>query len=211
MENAMILIGACRLPRRAEAAVVVAEAALSGGKKRYRLLEVDRRLDTDPAVFVEEIYRRLKDGGLCRRKRLYSQDRRPNKTLTDRPKVVALEDGAGTVDSLRDRGVVVEAIRFAAVEKWERALVGKALGANYVVAPDDVLNTAETVYAEGRVDPPERQKDGKDPLILIERLSGDLSSPGASRAGEVPASALAAALLLWFRETVPYRRTYRAN
>ena len=207
----MILIGVCRLSKRAETALAVAEATLSRGKKRYQLLEIDEGKGADPAAFAEEIHRRLKDGGLWRKKRLFSQDRRPKKTLTDRPKVVALEDGAGTVDGLRDRGVVVEAIRFAAVETWDKALVGKALGANYTAAPEEVLKAAKTVFEEGRVDPPKPRRNAEDSSMLMERLFGAFSATGSSRAAEIPASAMAVALLLWFRETVPYRRAYRAN
>ena len=155
----MILIGACRLKNRAEAAVAVAEAALQGGRKRYRFLEIDDRLDADPVAFVEEILRRLKDGDLRRRKRLFSQDRRPTKTLTERPKVVALEDGDGTVDGLRARKVVVEAIDFSTEKKWRRELVGRALGANYTLDPKDVLAAAQKVFEEGRVDIPEPPAD----------------------------------------------------
>ena len=200
----MVLIGACRHPKRAEAAAVVAEAALIGGKKRYILLEVDDGIDPDSAAFADEIHRRLKDGAFWRKKRLFSQDRRPKKTLTDRPKVVALEDGAGVADGLRNRGVVVEAVCFSAAEQWRKALVGKALGANYFVDPKDVLTVAAAVFQDGRVDPP-------GPGVEINGFSGVFSASEKTRVEEVSASVLALALLLWFRETVPYRRTYRAN
>ncbi|MCF8079132.1 MAG: hypothetical protein K9K88_07615 [Desulfobacterales bacterium] len=207
----MILIGVCRQSKRAEAALAVAEAALSGGRKRYSFLEIDDRQEADPEAFVQEIHRRLKDGGLWRRKRLFSQDRRPKKILTDRPKVVALEDGAGTVDGLRNRGVVVEAIRFSAVEKWEKELVGKALGANYTVAPEHILTAAAAVFEEGRVDVPLGQGKKEGAERVIDRISGKLAAAKGAHIDGLPASALAVALVLWFRETVPYRRAYRAN
>jgi hypothetical protein len=207
----MILIGVCRQSKQAEAALAVAEAALSGGRKRYSFLEIDDGQDADPEAFVQEIHRRLKDGGLWRRKRLFSQNRRPKKTVTDRPKVVALEDGAGTVDGLRNRGVVVEAIRFSAVEKWEKELVGKALGANYIVAPDQILTAAAAVFEEGRVDVPLGQGNKEGPGSVIDRISGKLAAANGAHIDGLPATALAVALVLWFRETVPYRRAYRAN
>ncbi len=207
----MILIGACRQSKRAEAALAVVEASLGGGQKRYSLLEIDQGLDADPAAFVEGLHRRLKDGSLWRRKRLFSQDRRPKKTITDRPRVVALEDGAGTVDGLRNRGMVVEAIRFSAVEKWEKELVGKALGANYTVAPGHILTAAAAVFEEGRVDVPLRQGEKKEGRGAIDRICSELSAAGESAIDDLPASALAVALAFWFRETVPYRRAYRAN
>lgn len=200
----MILIGACRQSKRAEAALAVVEASLSGGRKRYSLLEIDQGLDADPAVFVEGLHRRLKDGSLWRRKRLFSQDRRPKKTLPDHPRVVALEDGAGIVDGLRDRGVVVEAIRFSAVKKWRKEFVGKALGANYDVDPKDMLTVAAAVFKDGRVDRP-------GPGVDLKRVSGVFSASAEDRVEAVSASVLALALLLWFREKVPYRRAYRAN
>ncbi|MCF8050851.1 MAG: hypothetical protein K9L59_06405 [Desulfobacterales bacterium] len=207
----MILIGVCRQSKRAEVGLAVAEAALSGGRKRYSFLEIDDRQEADPEAFVQEIHRRLKDGGLWRRKRLFSQDRRPKKILTDRPKVVALEDGAGTIDGLRNRGVVVEAIRFSAVEKWEKELVGKALGANYTVAPGHILTAAAAVFEEGRVDVPLGQGKKEGAERVIDRISRKLAAAKGAQIDGLPASALAVALVLWFRETVPYRRAYRAN
>ena len=207
----MILIGVCRQSNRAEAALAVVEAALIAGRKRYSFLEIDDRQEADPVAFVQEIHRRFKDGGLWRRKRLFSQDRRPKKILTDRPKVVALEDGAGTVDGLRNRGVVVEAIRFSAVEKWEKELVGKALGANYTAAPGHILTAAAAVFEEGRVDVPPGQGKKEGAESVIDRISRKLAAAKGAQIDGLPAAALAVALVLWFRETVPYRRAYRAN
>jgi hypothetical protein len=207
----MILIGVCRQSTRAEAALAVAEAALSGGRKHYCFLDIYDGQEADSEPFVQAIHRRLKDGGLWRRKRLFSQDRRPKKTVADRPKVVALEDGAGTVDGLRDRGVVVEAIRLSAVEKWEKELVGKALGANYTVAPGHILKAAAAVFEEGRVDGPLGQGKKEGAEKVIDRICSELASAKGAQLDGLPASALAVALVLWFRETVPYRRAYRAN
>jgi len=207
----MILIGVCRQSKQAETALAVAEAALSGGRKRYSFLEIDDGQEADPEAFVQEIHRRLKDGGLWRRKRLFSQDRRPKKTVTDRPKVVTLEDGVGTVDGLRNRGVVVEAIRFSAEEKWGKELVGKALGANYIVAPDQILTAAAAVFEEGRIDAPLGQGNKQGAASVIDRISGKLAAANGAHIDDLPAAALAVALVLWFRETVPYRRAYRAN
>ena len=207
----MILIGVCRQSKRDEAALAVAEAALSAGMKRYCFREIGDRQGAEPEAFVQEIHRRLKDGGLWRRKRLFSQDRRPKKTVTDRPKVVALEDGAGTIDGLRNRGVVVEAIRFSPVEKWHMELVGKALGANYTVAPGHILTAAAAVFEEGRVDVPLGQGKREGAERVIDRICGELAAAKGARIDGLSASALAVALVLWFRETVPYRRAYRAN
>ncbi len=207
----MILIGVCRQSKRDEAALAVAEAALSAGRKRYCFLEIGDRQEGDPEAFMQEIHRRLNDGGLWRRKRLFSQDRRPKKTVTDRPKVVALEDGAGTIDGLRNRGVVVEAIRFSPVEKWQKELVGKALGANYTVAPGHILTAAASVFEEGRVDVPLGQGKKEGAETVIDRICGELAAAKGARIDGLSASALAVALVLWFRETVPYRRAYRAN
>ncbi len=48
----MLLIGACRQSNRPEAALAVVDAALSRGRKRYSLLEIDEGIDADPAAFV---------------------------------------------------------------------------------------------------------------------------------------------------------------
>lgn len=187
----MILIGVHIDPARRSAAVAVIESTLRYGKKQYRLLEDWQR--SGPAPHEElsaKIVRMARDGRLSRKKRLYSQDRRPKKTLTDRPRVVASGDVEPLVASLRDAGVVVEWVRFDSVEGWEKEAVGRALGADYTVDPGAVRKTAGDIEAGGRL-----ETDGADQNAVC----GE-EGPG-----------LAAAAALWFREVVPYNRSYRAK
>jgi hypothetical protein len=100
----------------------------------------------------------------------------------------------------------VEAVRFAPGKKWKKKLVGKAVGADYAVDPAEVAASAVEVIDGGRTafaDP----VDGS----VLDRIYGGLSSLPAAHTEEIPAGVLAVALPLWFRETVPYRRAYRAT
>ena len=198
----MILLGACRQPERMAAAVAVVEASLKRGQKRYALLRYEDRVSAAPDAFFTGILSLTADRGLRRSKRLFSQDRRPKKMLTDPLRVVVFDDGSRMVEGLRDRGVVVEAIRFSPVKKWKKDLVGKALGADYTVDPLKIMTCAARVFEEGRI-----ESAGQS----IDRLAGGAAAMKGASFDEVPVLAAAVALPLWFRETVPYRRAYRAK
>jgi hypothetical protein len=198
----MILIGICRQPACMQGAVAVVEASLKRGQKRYVLFRYDDRLSAEPDMFFQGVLSCLADRGLRRAKRLFSQDRRPKKTVTDPPRAVAFEDGSRLVEALRDRGVMVEAVRFSPVKKWKKHLVGKALGADYTVDPRTIVTCAVRVFEEGRIG------SAGQP---VDRLFGGPAAMSSAPLEEAPALAVAVALPLWFRETVPYRRAYRAN
>jgi hypothetical protein len=97
---------------------------------------------------------------------------------------------------------MVEAVRFSSVKAWKKHIVGKALGADYTVDPRTVLTCAARVFEEGRI-----ESAGQP----IDRLFDGPAAMNGVPMDEVPALAVAVALPLWFRETVPYRRAYRAN
>ncbi len=198
----MILIGACRQPAGMQGAVAVIEASLKGGQKRYAVMRHDDRLSGMPDAFSQGILSCLADRKLQRSKRLFSQDRRPKKTVADPPRVVAIEDGSPVVKGLRDRGVMVEAVRFSSVKNWKKDLVGKALGADYTVDPRTIMTRAARVFEEGRIE----YAGGP-----IDRFSAGPAAMNGALLEDAPALFVAVALVLWFRETVPYRRAYRAN
>lgn len=202
----MILVGACWQVTTEEGAVAVIAASLKQGQKRYRIQRLDEGLPVEPEAFIQKLAPMLEDGKLRRPKRLFSQDRRPQKTIMDAPKVVACDDGSRVVEALRARGTVVEAVRFVPGKKWAKEPVGMALGANYAVDPAELSATVGEVIQEGRV-----AFAGSADEAGLARFPGVLASLSGTRPEKIPAGVLAVALPLWFRETVPYRRAYRAT
>jgi hypothetical protein len=201
----MILVGACWQATTEEGAVAVTEASLEKGWKRYRIHRLDEGMPAEPEAFIQKLVPLLEDGKLRRPKRLFSQDRRPIKTIMDAPKVVAYDDGSRVAAALRARGTVVEAVRFVPGKKWAKELVGKALGANYAVDPAELAASVGEVIKEGRVEFAGSGEQGD-----LARFPGVLAFLSETRPERISAAVLAVALPLWFRETVPYRRAYRA-
>ncbi|MGD8369654.1 MAG: hypothetical protein PVG78_18590 [Desulfobacterales bacterium] len=202
----MILVGACWQADHLTGGVAVMEASLKQGEKRYRIDRYDERRYTEAEAFRDSVASLVEGEKLQRTKRLFSQDRRPKKRIKDAPKVVAFDDGGPVVEALRARGTVVEAVRFVPGEKWKKELLGRALGADYAVDPTEVSTSAARVIEGGRLAFADPAAEGG-----FDRLPGALASLARTRPEQIPAVVLALALPLWFRETVPYRRAYRAT
>lgn len=206
----MVLIGISPSVSSKSASLAVLRKRLRNLKKQYALLDLAR---VGLAVLETECARLAADPDFRRQKWLYSQDWRPKKTVRSRPRLVfdMTETGTGPVTALRARGICVDGIRISGDGSWQMEPFGKALGDNYRVPETELIDTLVRIFDLDRLILPEDSDsdDGLSEAIERVRKKGRLgvSSPG-SRSG-APMRALA--LPLWFRETVPYRRAYRAT
>ena len=209
----MFFLGVCTGDDRVAGAIAGLAKAFRNMKHHYRL-EVLKRLESDIVQdrLEAEILRFYYEPRYTNLKRLYSQDRRPAKTVRDRPTVVALADGRypTLIERLRGREVAVEAVTCVPWSGWRKSTVGRAVGNDYRVSRESILNTACAVFEEGRL----AMADGLDGGDGISRELSRRASK--TRTCPPPTDTIreiltAVCLPVWFRETVPYRRSYRAR
>ena len=202
----MILVGACWRAEHFSGAVAIVESSLKRGQKRYAVEKIHEGRYAGAEAFSEAVASFSEGGNLRRTKRLFSQDRRPAKTIVEPPKVVVFHDGSPMTQTLRTRGTVVEAVRFLPGKAWKKGRVGRALGADYSADPAEVFASAARVIEEGRI-VPVRSVGRAGPEKIFRQIAVFPATPS----GKLSAGMLAVALPLWFRETIPYRRAYRAR
>ena len=205
----MFVIGIGSANTEGHSVIVVIERSLKQIKKQYRIQEirnVPAGLD-DPEMDMEVtgIYH---DNSFVINKKIFSQDRRPTKTIRAHPKlIVSLESGgADLVKRLRKSGIPVEGIWPGGSEEWKKQVHGRALGDDYFVSRNDLFNTTAIVFQQNRLHLSENQKSLQNELE--KRLS---FIEGDSQEMNPDISELLAVICLpvWFIEKVPYNRPYK--
>ena len=206
----MILIGISPSVSLKSAALAVLEKRLVRMRRQYDLFDV---IQVTLGDLETECIRLARGPSLCRRKRLYSQDRRPRKTVPSRPRLVfdMTETGTGPVTALRAQAICVDGVRIVEDGSWQKDPFGRALGDNYRVPETDLFRTLVRILDHERLIMPEDPKgaDGLSEAIEQVRKEPRLGIPSPDFRAAACLRALA--LPLWFRETVPYRRAYRAT
>lgn len=181
-------------------------------KHQYCLKQVQFCEDMSPAAFAEKIVGLYTDKRYALRKRLYSQDRRPARSVLSPPHLVAFLSSASDVAVLNDiraAGAAVDVVVPSDGKDWHKVEFGRALGHDYHVPEKRLVKCLADVYHSGRlslsdgdtVSPREFSED----LDLLE--SGKASyKEGRAHSGAHVLYAIAAPV--WFRENVPYNRSY---
>jgi hypothetical protein len=166
----------------------------------------------DPAL-EGEINRLYQDHDFTLNKKIFSQDRRPTKTVRAHPRLIlSRKPGEDRVKSLRASGISVEGILpVAGNGSWTKHSLGKALGDDYDVPVKDLLETLVEVYDRKRL--VLRQAFGSL-ASRMEQLKGLLEDQNANLDAffSSPGSDVlpALSLVLWFNEKIPYQRAYKA-
>lgn len=175
--------------------------------KQYMLTAIEHERPADGAGALAEAIRRRHGGRAYEiRKRLFSQDGRPAKTVLTAPRVLVnvTRVGMDAVTILRNAGVVVEAfwIKPGTGECMTEA-IGRAVGSNYRVFNARLLECLATVWRQGRlVAGPEVSWAGTVAALDVLAAGRD---PGSERHRLV-----GLAMPVWLRESVRYVRVYRA-
>jgi hypothetical protein len=194
--------------------VVVIQRYLKNIQKHYEPVHI---MDlpfpmTDPAL-EGEITRLYRDHTFTLNKKIFSQDRRPTKTVRAHPRLVLnRKSGEDRVKGLRGLGIPVEGILpVAGSGSWIKHSLGKALGDDYDVPERILLESLVQVHGQKRLVFQEGFRGLTGPM---EDLKGVLEDPGANPeaffSGFAAPVLPALSLVLWFNETVPYQRAYKA-
>jgi hypothetical protein len=166
----------------------------------------------DPAI-VENIARLYRDNQWIINKKIFSQDKRPTKTVRANPKLIVMRiPNQNTVKALRVAGIPVEGILPGENSTWEKHPHGKALGNDYDVPFGDLLETLVKVHEQKRLILPSCDPCMANLLENLKRMEREKKEnlktfPEDLEGAEV---LLALVLPIWFVEKIPYQRTYKA-
>ena len=215
----MLLLGVCPDNGDGFHAIARISKTLRRVRKHYRVDDVVR-LDPGSAMgdLAAEIARRYRDPGHIVSKRIFSQDRRPAKTVQVHPTVVIAVAGRDRrlIESLRRQDVAVEAVALEPVPGFRKVSPGKALGNDFFVGRLQVAKAVGSAYAQGRLTVAEGLPFADRILRELARYrtgdrDGTLGGGGNRPAGAAADILTATSLPVWFSETIRYRRAYRAH
>ncbi len=150
------------------------------------------------------------------KKRLYSQDNRPVKTVTANPGIVIGyhgDKGHHLVETLRDQNVRAEAVIIKGDGEPFEEEYNKGLGRNFYVHRKDLDNKLITVFKQNRLIATEDKCVAQDIIqgltYFRERQAGKKSELNINDKVEDEVF-LALSMPIWFRETIKYSRAYSA-
>jgi hypothetical protein len=210
----MFLIGLNREADTGTAHLAVIEKRLKRLKRHYRLVETAQwPAGTSGDTLGKALFRYHTDGQWTVRRKVFSQDRRPPRSVKTPPRMVVrfqeTPDGradAGFIDDLRQRELALEGIAVTDRPGWRREDFDKLrLGHNYFVPGRDLRACFHRVCDQGRLStasvgtpsdaaPPDRSD----------------TAPWGPPSGDAPLTGpwLAVALPLWLSETVRKIKRY---
>jgi hypothetical protein len=197
------------------AQVVVVKTSFKNVKKQYAVVDfITIPLGLSDNKLTIEISRLYNDNRFIVNQRMFSQDKRPTRTVRAHPRLVACADGGGNdlAAGLRALKIPVESISPRNMAGWEKAGPGKALGNDYAVSPEDLLGNLKKLHAEGRVTMENPRWDLRKTLeSKFAGLGGETDEKQfPNQHLDMTEPLMVLALPLWFREQVPYQRSYKA-
>jgi hypothetical protein len=165
-------------------------------------------------ALAEAITKLYKDRKWSVRKRLYSQDGRPTRSILTYPTVVVCgvhEDANPLALTLRNTAVPIQTVFIVPNGSWRRVEYGRALGHDYYVSMAELVERAGHVFSQNRLrvgDIPNKTAAIDHPCSLANAVEAYLDAADASKELALADVLPAVAAPLWFRETIPYRRAY---
>ena len=137
------------------------------------------------------------------RKRVFSQNRRPAKTVFAKPVIVAeFSEDTSQIDSLRTLGIPVEGISVRDGPGWRKEDFARAgFGNNYFVSGDDLVGNLRLLLHEKRLAIDCETALPEELATGLERIRDGGKRPGGDML-------LALAMPLWFRETIRIVKRY---
>lgn len=168
--------------------------------KRHWFIEDAQRIL--PAETGDAIAAIRSDSRYAFRKRVFSQSRRPAKTVFAKPVIVAeFSDDTSQVDGLRSLGIPIEGMAVRDQPGWRKTDGPRAgFGNNYFVSRDDLADNLRLLLGEERL-----AVSGETELPAELAAGLDRIRDGENKLG---GTALALAMPLWFRETVRILKRY---
>jgi hypothetical protein len=152
----------------------VIEKTLKNLENNYCLKAVSQfSSDTDSSEIEDKIISIYNDRKLMKPRRVFSQNRRPSKTVITPPVIVANFTGTDTarIDALRKRKIPAEGISLYHGGQWKKEdYASICLGNNYYVPEHDLIRTLTTVRESKRLMIAEEIPDAEDLIREINKL-----------------------------------------
>ena len=206
----MFLLGVRMDHGSTTACLVVLEKTLKNVRHHYDI-QIARAVPA--AVLGDEIRSFYEDSAYTIRKRIYSQDRRPQKDVSAHPTIVMAADREEMplIESLRREDVPVEAVLLSPDSSEPLPPPARAgIGRNHTASEHILLETMRQVLGQQRLAGPVEEGPPTDDLLteLMHMVAVLRKETPETR----PAPLLtAAAAPIWFREKVPYTSAYRTS
>jgi len=196
----MILIGVSLGSGGVTADIAVVRKRFQHLKHHYEVLDWIRCPGETAAEMLPDI---LRNPSLPKLKRIYSQDRRPRKTVKERPWLLfhSAYTQQDIMASLQHPEITFKRIRINTGLNGDIGQEGDV--PDYTVEMAELVDRLATVVTEERLD---LLDDGPDSAVFRRELNAWHTTKSKALDGRL----LALALPVWFRETIPYRRVYRA-
>ena len=173
---------------------------------------------SDPAL-KDHIFRLHQSNDHTVNKRIFSQDKRPTRNIRANPHLVisGAIGGREQAAALRAAKIPAECFHPRPEPGWEEIPFGRALGDDYHVGEADLVENMMTLTDQNRLRfaSPDQAPIG-ELASSVASLNAHFreSGPGAAarRVAEMPEYDLPAllSLVLWFREKVPHKKSYKA-
>ncbi len=180
---------------------VIVEKTLKNLKKHYVLKEIRQfSSDTDYREIENEIIKTYNDRKFIVNKRVFSQDRRPAKTVKAHPAIVVSFTGTDTsqADSLRKRKIPAEGIAIYDGNKWRKEDYGPiCLGNNYYVPEGELIRNLSSVFGQNRL-------IIEDETLLAENLITEINTLELKENDIISALSMP----IWFCENVRIIKRY---
>ncbi|MDM8525296.1 hypothetical protein QUF80_18145 [Desulfococcaceae bacterium HSG8] len=187
---------------------VIIKKRLKNVKKQYHLEDIMRfPPGTGYSEIESHIIKTYNDRKFIINKRVFSQDRRPAKSVRMYPTVIAGFTGTDTtrIDALRKKKIPVEGIAVYDEKKWRKEEYGQiCLGNNYYVPGGELLRNLVRVFQQGRL-------VIEDHIPFAELLSSELTHLSLTeKLSETKHTGIISALSLpvWFCENIRVIRRY---
>lgn len=151
------------------AAISIIEKDLTSAKKRYNLCEVVYLPENaTPEAISKELSRLESDDRFIRKKKVFSQNKRPPK-ITRTPPVnifFSSENRIEAADEIRANGSIIETIVQTNTDKWYKEdVLPLRFGSNYHVNEDDFPKTLLRTISKKRLTIPERFLTDFSPVL----------------------------------------------
>lgn len=196
----MILIGVSLGSGGVPANIAVVRKRFKHLKHHYEVLDRIRCPGETAAAMLPDI---LRNPSLPKLKRIYSQDRRPRKTVKERPWLLfhSAHTQPDIIGSLQHPDMTFKRIRIKTGLYVEVGHEGDF--PDYTVEMAELVDRLATVVTEERLD---LLDDGPDSAALRRELNTWHTTAAKPLDGRL----ISLALPVWFREAIPYRRAYRS-
>jgi len=188
-----------------QAIISVIRQSLKNVKKHYHLIDLKHyKSGTDYSDIENELISLFNNRYFVTKKRVFSQDRRPAKSVKTPPLIFMnfWNRDTSKIDRLREKDIPIEGIGLRNTEGWEKEEYRTiCLGHNYYVEKSDLLKALQQVTEQKRIIIEEDIQNMTDRCELFYNLD-------EIKMNKDPDVFFSISLSIWFKETIREIKRY---